>query len=748
MIEKIQKKVLFEEASKKAVLSGKLKQISEIYKDLLGVSDIGEQVYGKPLAPLYIAREGEPIEMPRIRNFFTGLTRDITVSQLAIGEVEDQLILFNLEFWARSQLLKNRSIELVKRATVEKSRAFLGSTWMYTESFTNTALLDIGNTTAWIDTSEGISYLPSSSDEGSIPVSLISVMEQSLPQGGNFLGSGAKHAFDGMESTSWKSIFINNTYASTIISVPESNLTSISVDPVGFGIEVIIETDSGQGFESAVKAIVYSKKSFPVDKPKVKRLRVSFTSATTVLPKTVGIREIILYKNASQKSAEIYTKLLKPSDPFNEIRVDYVGSSPIGTDITCFYRTATGSTWKQINPFDWYSISNSFTSNLSVRHSDAVSSDSAVTFKGLYAIQVPVGQSPLSTNEGVLNIGQNMIEVSAFKKEWAEQGDIPHEIRAEDFTSVEVSRTWSTVPLKSYSSSYVIQGSGSTTISDDSSICRDGTVFAFQRKLDPDTFSSSDSQYKELCIVPLVADSLKNRCQYNYNYKLKYMVHCPSQVYFSDAKYRFYQGYRQVNTRSYQSLGKAYGSFSMYINGDLVAADSSPYTIYSDDSTDSDTGKSYSLSLNEGWNTVEIFISITDPNLFGSDAFESTYPYLQLSLYPSLFDLELTSLKSFYIDKVLASGQEKPTNEFDLLWNMPKSPIFWAWSEDRNYVLFNTNKQYTIDGYYKGESPLSSVVYRSITSESIDDLYIKLGLERNNNVNPSPILEQFTVMVR
>ena len=160
MIEKVQKQVIFEEAARKGIMNSQILQIPGILREIIGVADINKQQYGMPLAPTYTAKSGELIDIARISNFFTGLSRDVKVSNQAITNLENDLLLFNLEIWTRMQLLKNKSQSLSKKAKIEKVRASFGATWIYTETFSNTNLIDMQNTTAWLDTAEGISFIP------------------------------------------------------------------------------------------------------------------------------------------------------------------------------------------------------------------------------------------------------------------------------------------------------------------------------------------------------------------------------------------------------------------------------------------------------------------------------------------------------------------------------------------------------------------------------------------------------------
>jgi citrate lyase gamma subunit len=759
MIEYIQRQIIFEEAARSGILSSQIQQIPQILRNILGTSDIGTQVYGGPLAPLYLAKSGELIEIPKIANFFTGLARDIKVTDVALSTLENELLLFNLEIWTRMQLAKNRAQDLSKRARVEKTKASLGAAWVYTETFSTTKLIDMNNTTAWIDTSEGIAFIPNSGDEKTIPMHKISLISSELPSHGNYLSSTPKQAFDGMDNTNWRCLFVTDEWTSSVFKISESSdITAITIDPVGFGIDVKIEVEINNKFEEAVRSIIYAKKTFPVSRTMIDKIKVSYKPATSVLPKVVGIREIVLYQTISTRLTEVHSQLLKPSEPFTEVKLETKGEFPQGTKVTTYFRTSTAVAWTEVVNQDWHPVYPTDTLSFSVNFTDAVAGTSSTNFRGLYAKALNLSSIPITNTEGSMEVGINMVEVSTFKKDWIEEGQFPRVLTPEDFASYKTKRTWSDVTTRAYNtagSGTVLQLYGETTIKSDLTLSKGGPYMIFQRKLDSLNFPIEISQYNQLCIVPLIGAIASGMMQFNYNYKMSFMVYAPKSFSYQDARYWFYQGYRLANRRLYKDIGKSYGTFSLYINDILVVGEEVAKTISTDHKINDvsvetiDLGNSFSLNLNAGWNKVEILMNVFNPDLYGPDAFDvPNEPYLQLSLYPSLFDTLLANNEDTRITKILASSSHKPVNEFDLLWNLPKEPTFWSWSDDRQFVLFNTNELKNIDGYYLGSPPVSNITYKSIQASNIDDLYIRIVLEREDSSKLSPLLDEYNLMVR
>jgi len=516
---------------------------------------------------------------------------------------------------------------LFLEARVEKIRASLGATWVYTETFSETRLIDMQNSTAWIDTSEGISFIPNSGDEKTIPMHSISLIESSLPRLGDFLGSNPKQAFDGIDSTNWRCLFVNDQWATATYDIATlADITAISIDPVGFGIEAKIDVEIEGSYQELIRAVIYNKKTFSIYQHNVSKIRVSFRSATSVLPKIVGIREIILFQTISTKSAEIISRELKPTDPFTEIKLSTKGEFPQGTKVDTYFRTSTGTNWIPLPVNDWHPIYATDTTSIhDLNFTEAVAGISSLSFRGLYAKNLNMSSTPLTNVEGKMEVGENMVEITCFKKDWIEAGEFPKILSPLDFANYKVKRTWSKVPIRSYitnGSGNVVQLYGETTIKTDTELTKEGTAMLFQRRLDPDRYPAEISQFNQLCVIPLVGAKASGSMQFDYNYKISFMVFAPRAFSYQDARYWFYQGYRKANRRLYRDIGKSFGTFVLYVNDILVVGEDTAKTISTDHKIEGisvsqvDRGKSFSLNLNTGWNKIEILMNVYDTDKY------------------------------------------------------------------------------------------------------------------------------------
>lgn len=737
-IERHQKVLIFEEAARRGVVFSDLPSIPDLYQEILGIHDIGDRKLGNPLTPIYTAKTGELIDIPRISAYFTGLVRDLKVADYSLTELENNILMTNLEVWARMQLVKNRASLVSEAAHTERVRTALGADWAYTESFHNTNRIDMERTSAWIDTAEGAAFLPVSGNEQSVPPSMISIGDIKIPGGVSLLGSTPMMAFDGLESTNWRAIFgvppateDDGIGCTAILSEPR-DIMGIMLDPIGFGTIVSVDADNGDGFKNVVKAVIYNRKTFPVEMNGVKKIRISMIPDSTAYPRTVGLRNVILYSSLSSRFASVYSLILKPTSPFTQIKIESTADVPNGSEITPYYATAEDGPWVKLNTGDWGSV-------------DAITSQSInIDFlgtqlnAGLY--RFPTGTNPsVNSKEGFLEVGRNQMEVACLRRDYSDIGEAPHTPEPGDFSTEDVIRTWSPVDkIDINTESTIIQEYG-VSIPTLYGVTR-GQQIAFQRKYSVDP-------YTQLCFVPLMGSTAENTMQFNHTYRFRCWVHCTREGFYDQGKYWFYQGYRLASARKYREVGKSYSAFSVYMNGELIASDNTPYTISSDNSieTGGESGRNFSMKLIEGWNLFEVYMHVVDPSIFYSDAFEVGSPYVQLSLTPCLFD------PSFQLDygitAVLGSGQRGPVDSFDLLWNLPLDQTYWSWSDDRQYIMFNRVTTRAIDGYFAGSNPDSLLLYKGIGQES-SDLFIRMDLEREAAASAGPYLRTYRVMVR
>lgn len=738
IIERTQKRVLLEEAARKGVTVRRIQDIPEFYRELLGQTDVGQQALGFPLTSIYRAQSGEVIDVPKIAKFFQGLLRDVRVLDLAMTEMENDLTMVGIQFWSRMQLAKNRAREVRLQVEAEKARAQFGARWAFSESFSTTQYLDMVRTTAWIDTSQGVAFLPNQGMDQTVVPQAITVLGQSIPQDGSFLGSMPAYAFDGLENTNWRANFIRaNTQAQCTIQFPVTNINSLVVDPVGYGILFVVEMESEGVWQPLLRDYVYGKKTLVFDAKKVSKMRFSFEPLDASFPRTAGIRGITLFSSQPSPKASVYTVNLRPQYNFNELKLDIKATVPSGAKISTYWASASGGPWNPFNYGDWVAVSRSNTSTLQI------SSASLDRQGALYVFHST--QPAISNLQGKLYVGLSQVEVSAFRKDWAAESESPRSLVPQDFLRNTIIKTW-TNPTRytQYFASYprLLQGYGLTTLSSAPAYITRGKSVVALRK-------TTDHLYTDLNIVPFSGAADTNCLQPNYNYRFRTWVHCGRDTFYDQGKYWFLQGHRVPGTRTYRDLGRSYGAVTVYVNNNLVISDNQPRTVYTDNTMEEGAanGNSFSIKFNRGWNVVDILINVLDTTVLIPDNNDSVYPYLQFTMTPTVFDSDWQQLMS--INQVVGSGEQTPVSEFDLVWNLPQDPTYWAWSEDLQGVMFNTSTVRAIDSFLKGVYPTNLLTYMGINaSQEITDLYLRLDMDRDERSLTGPTLDDYKVLVR
>lgn len=744
IIERTQKQIFFELATREGIINDDLLSIPDIYQRLLGVQDLGQARYGLPMTQAYPAKPNYLIDVDRIRTFFESLHRDHTVIDHATWETENYLVFLNLEVWSRLQRVKNRAMYVSRLAEAERVKASLNALWSHTETFNQTDMLDMTNTTAWIDSSTGTATLPSIGAGSQLHPSRIKVESVFLPKGSNSLGSTANEAIDGIGTTNWRVMFSATGRAEAVFLFDQPiAIVGLNIDPVGFGLNFEIQTENNEGvWTSQIKDLVYRRTTYPVGAEKIRRLKILFEPGEAILPRVTGLRELSIMTGQTANNAIVLTKILKPAYPFSELRIQSNEKLGPGSSISYSYSN-NGSVWQPITNNDWTPVNDSSAVNLLL--TDANEFSGAALFNGVFSI--PVSRPTNNVTEGTLEVGLNQIEVSTFRRDWSENGVALKELGPTDFENQPILKTWTSISPKTYSeisyttTSVLAQNYGGTIWSAPYGFER-GQKLAMARKF-------SNVPYEEFTFIPLSGNNSHNTLQYGFNYRIRFKVHATRDVAYESGRFWLLQGYKTPNSPRNTETARSYGTFVMYINGQRVASQTIGHTVYSDGSMENSgsLGTGWILRLNKGWNDVEIYIYVIDPAVYGSDRDQLGDPYLQLSIYPSFFDNKFQIDQG--IDQILASGQVSPSTEFDLIWNLPKEPTFWAWANDRNHILFNTKRTQPIDGFLVGQMPTSNLVYRGTGLNSlIDNLYIRAELLKDNGSLSMPVLEDFTVFVR
>jgi hypothetical protein len=754
LIERSQRSVLFEEAARLALTRSQIDNVSDFYAELVGYNDYLPDTkprYGFPMAPLYKPQTGSVIDVPKIRKYFEVLGRDLEVTDSAVTELENKLAQMSLEVWARMAILKNRSSDIEKTTSLEKERAAIQATWSFAETFSNVFYINMNTTTAWIDTAEGSATLPLLEKEQNIKSSELILSDFSTSDLGGFLSSTPDMMIDGLDTTNWRTFFTSpetQTYVVYDLKTPV-DIIGVFINPVGFGINTTLEIDSGNGFITIFKKIIYKKETIPFESLGARRIKLTYTTSESVLPKVAGIKNLVFYKGTSIKSAKIFSSALVPSFEFNEVRIDWKAKSIPNTSVN-FYFSTDNSTWTPVSNGVWFSDNPTTKSSVNIDLQD-------LTEEGILYVSSSLGDIALSNSDGELSVGENQFEISAIRYLSLQEGEYPHDPNLDDFSDKKYNKCWcgtnTTVQAASGAASPVQLRLAANIIHPQ--LKKGKFLFGGQ---------SVNSEFPGITFLPLSGGLVNSSFQTNYTYRFKCHLFADEDAFVTEGLFWFLQGFRDAGKKTFAEVGKSYGAFSIFVNGVKVAGETQPWTLFSNNTYSENsvnTGKNFSFSLEKGWNTFEILIYTVSPLEIEEDKFSSEEPYLQITISPNPLDKKFRNKHG--ISRVSGSGLFKPIQEFDLMWNTSKDPTNWAWSNlgSRDRIVFNLKDIKSLDGYYGvGDqtkvSPNCLLTYRGYESIGGNNglnvnnksVYIRADIERESGTKSFPVLEEYKVMVR
>lgn len=781
MIERIQKQYIIEDAIKQGIYTSDIVHIPQVIQQLLGNTDYSYRKYGVPLAPTYTANVDEQIDISKIISFFSGLKRDHQVLESSINEVETLITHLSNSISSKEEMIKIRTSNLQKFASANGLSNANKANWIFTETFHDLSTIDTVNSTLWVDTKEGVCYIPDKSSDNIIPPAKIKLANYSMPTGCNFLGTSPTQSFDGSTSTGWKVYLVSDVSAQCVVSFDPTNITYISFDPIGFGNKIVVEayTDT---WKTIIQDVIYSRTTFPVGLQNVTQIRITLSNGDSTLPKVIGLGNVTFFTSDSNKFGSVYSTELTPDKNFTNVKLTLDADIPTGAIVNAFYSVYTpsnpsaSSMWIPIKPDVWDSYyTNKYSSTLySLNNSTQVIGDefrsnfltNSSLINGLYNYtENALKASPaLSASNGTIALGVDQIEVSASRVDHSILGEFPHNPIPQDIANGITKTTWNTPGnLVAVSGLILAQPYGadlSASVNFNNSIVR-------QRLVDSTSFP-----YGDLTIIPLVGSSAYNPMQYGYVYSFKCQIYSLKQQIVNIGKYWFLQGYRKSsNKTTYRQLGKSYGAFNLFINGVKVAGDTRPYTIFdgkdsnllgtpsystSDLENGATEGVDFSFSLIPGWNTIELYVSLNDPAISysGVDNNETLAaggsPYMQLSLYPNFFNKVFQS--DYFITDVVGSGEIPPIDQFDLMWNVPKNLKYWSWDPfTLNTLLFSSISLPKIDNFYQGEYPNHRLSYQGFgvnnPGAGVQNIKVRLDCYSSSVGNISPLVHNYNLMV-
>lgn len=722
--------------TKETTINTKIKSSIEVLKDIVPNPAF---VYRNPFLFKIFFAKNEEITIRKINTFLKLASLDLTtaldVSKFVLFQSKSLSEIYNYKLQHLQHQINEISPNLLSKQTN-----------VFQEDLKNSNYVNLSLSGVDVDNTIGQATLAKQSQINVLSAKYISISSYNLPTGVDNLNTQPSNIFDGKDNTSWLLAYASDLsdYTSLEFTTPKTLVTSLSITPVN-AIKIVVLVRTDNIWEQVVDTTLSYKQEFFIYKDNIDSVRVKIRPISGTYPKTCGLKELTIFTNTFNSSGTLYSTELVPQDDFNELNLAWDSEESNDALIKASYSFDPLGPWTLVNNNKWVEVSAVSTNNIQFTSANL---STLPSLQGLYKFTIP---NKTSTVFGDLRIGNRQLRVDCYQQDYKELGFKYRIPKLVDFTRTTKFAHQSLPTFGFNTDSVLLQKKGETNIQNALSLGRNGDALVFQRKVDNDVYPlTSDNKYKEMCFV-LQSESLTTHIyQYNHHYKFSFYVYSEKEVLYTDANYWFLQGFRTVGNKTFQSLDKTYGTFSMYVNSELVVESDKPKTIFSDNTleTNAINGNKFSFKLKQGLNKIEILASPFDHKDFDPSVYDTNLgPYLQLSITPSLFDENINSLGEFSITEVMAELPTKPKDEFDMLWNFNESPTNWAISSDKTNLLFNYKPLSPIDGYFKGAAINYKFNYKSLTDMIKTPVYVKFDFKASSS-KLTPVLKGYTLSLR
>jgi len=690
-------------------------------------------ILGKPSASLYKAVPYENIDNKKLKDYVTSIELDTNIAITAYNNLTKNT---NQSY----QLILNKmSLSMKRVEQYRKTSEFLTSisqgyaSWAHLQTFYNTNWLDLEETNSIIDSELQAAYIPYSlvhTEALDFNNYYINLENCTVFGVRNNVFTGAKFLASGKDSK-----------IKATIDIKETNVTEIVINPVG-NTHIKIQLLREGNWHSVVNAVTKIKGSYPVLIQQATKMLVELSPVEDTLNSVFGTESIELVALRYNDESLVVSTSFTPSSKFSSYKVSYEADVPQGTYVIPYVKIDSGA-WVKVKPDAW-------TVNTTPETTEYPITVASLEPNGLY-YYTNTFDNISNSREGTLTIGRDQVEISTIKKIPTDEGSFYPDLHPGLFKDAGSLVCWETISsvdqLSTSSESVEVQlvpyGDEHT------SLTKDNQLFIGEQ--------DSEFQYTSLSILPL-HNGQSSAARENYIYKIQYKFFANKDSVIDFGKYWFLQGHRTPSTRTFQQLGLSYGIFSVYINDIRVCSSQSPFTLYTDGSSQSgaSVGTNWSFMINKGWNTFELYFYCPELPAIANDANSTTEKYLQLTLYPNILDTEFKRL--YEVTDIVGTGTFDPVSEFDLGFNLPKSFKYWAWKDTGypNKIALNKNSSDIIDGFIGSKlsnQPNLSVKYSGFNS-SITDLVntttidYKFELRTNQSNTLTPKLRSVKILTK
>jgi hypothetical protein len=755
MIGRLQKTKILEKIVQGRMRAGRYPYLRDV---LPAVADLlrGKRL-GAPLSSIRPAVKGQPIGGVKgtdISDTFSEMREDLQLLYSSIIQLASRSIDIYDIFGVRRDRLMLKLRQLRTDIETLLAQQGAGSRLSTTETFHTSENIDLLQTTARVDLSEGTCSLPANNFSSvKYDGSKVRVTKTLLPAGGSQVGPPFQSVFSPFRLDAWYvSLPVGQVFEAHVNVTgvdyekggsEEVLVNALRIEPTGPMHITVDWSPDGLNWHKLNPAAevttrdVYTWHFDPVNLGFLRfRIRHSEEISASAQGQTrpVGLKRVEILKRGFNNTASLYSNEYQFSETINTVVMETQAETPLGTKIVPYVSLTAGGPWLQIQNGQPATFDTRVWSDLAI---NTVEAEQTGVPQTMWRFRVPDSQPPLP-NTGDLVAGRGQVQVSAYAFDWRLQGDPYHIPDIKDWeTPLAEVRTRPFAPVG------VIGGVSGVTATD------------FTDNHNPLAVDNTDHSY---IVLAIIGGDGQFALQRGYNYRLRAYAWVNAPVTQENQRIAVINTAGTANTKV--------APLAVYVNGTKVYQQTVAATALSDLTS---TAYQATIPLVQGFNTIELLIQIPSTLVPGQAglASNSVFVYFQ----PNFFSSNLQNdLKIDYVQAYRDAW--KRLSEFNLRYNTPPGlREAWAWDENLSsgldagklqYILFNhdptnsadsisaPNQSFqTMDGYNYGV-PVSLFV-RYPSDRNLDNpatsLFVRADLFQDPGASTPPVLRSYRILV-
>jgi hypothetical protein len=766
MIARLQKTKLISKYLLKQLREGTFPTVSETLRRV--EEELDQRTFGTPLTRIRPAVYGYEVGGRLGTDLYdtnVELREDLDLLyQATLEEANRVLDIYNI-FTVRRDRLSSRLAQFKTEVGTLLAKTSAGNHTSVADSFNNLDYVDLDQTTAYVNLSEGCATLPTNNtqsvryDGGRVRVTKETL--ETLPEGDEFTGTNAslgttrvnaafEKVFSPYRVDAWFMEIPKGKTFQAIVNVTGADgqqgqeeevwVNSIRLEPTG---PLFIRVDwSPDGFNwhslsPELRANLSHSQTFHFAPIRVGYFR--FRIRPVEESRVVGLRTLQFFQRGYSSNASLYSKAWQFNRPVHTVVAELEQEIPFGTRLSAYVAQNEDGPWLPVgegpvalNKMIPYTVE----INLTEKEADVTP---ALYYRQLIEFSV----NPLFES-GEMTAGTDQVQLSAFPFDWIVHQDREHIPSKDDWNPAKAQvRSGCFRQGEDLDSGEITSGYFTTT------------------KNPLITASAGGQEYLALAILPSGSSTFV--LQPGYNYRLRTYLWCPEPVTLDRQRLGI------VNTGA--SGSTSVGAFSLYVNQDKVYESK---TFVASATALSGSTNQATFSLNRGWNELEIYLQLPS-DLDDLEAANSSSIGSSIYLYfqPQIFAAQRTSVLGVETVRAYEKSWQQ-VSEFDLRYNTPPGvENVWSWLISRDEdtegnamgVLFNHDPAngravsasetdtptQTLDGVNAGQRADLKLLYNvPQPDEDLEGggsvLYFRADFTRDQTAIAPPILHSYRLI--